>query len=135
MLTDNKCVFCQIIKRKIPAQIVYEDELFLGFLDSRPLNPGHTLLIPKKHYRWVDDIPEFGLYFETAKKLAKAIRKAFQPATIFYLTMGFGVPHAHIHLVPKHEHDGLGEGILIKYVKKIPPEEMKKIQLQIKQNI
>ena len=50
---------------------------FLAFLDIRPLNKGHTLIIPKKHYRWVWDVPNVGEFFEVARKIALAQKKAF----------------------------------------------------------
>ena len=54
----QSCIFCKIVAKEIPAQIIYEDTHFLVFLDVKPRNPGHCLVIPKKHYRWVWDIKE-----------------------------------------------------------------------------
>ena len=54
----NDCVFCQIAAGKIPCFKIYEEEGFLAFLDINPWVEGHTLVIPKKHYRWVWDMPE-----------------------------------------------------------------------------
>ncbi|MEI7463544.1 MAG: HIT domain-containing protein, partial [Candidatus Taylorbacteria bacterium] len=61
------CIFCKIINKEIPANIIYEDADFLAFLDIRPLSPGHMLVIPKKHYRWVWDVPNVGEYFEVVR--------------------------------------------------------------------
>ena len=90
------CIFCKIVAGEIPAEKVYEDDHFLAFLDIRPLSPGHTLVIPKKHYRWVWDVPEAGAYFETAKKVAHAIQKAFGAGAVHAKIVGEEVPHAHI---------------------------------------
>src|SRR6185369_11779871 len=78
---DN-CVFCKIIKKEIPAEVVYEDKDFLAFLDIHPQSPGHTQVIPKNHYRWVWDYPNVGKYFEIVK------------------TVGDEVPHAHVWIFP-----------------------------------
>ena len=94
------CIFCKIVKGEIPAEKIYEDENFLAFLDIRPLSAGHTLVIPKKHYRWVWDMPDVGVYFEITKKIAKVIQKSFGTEQIFSKIIGDEVPHAHIWLFP-----------------------------------
>ena len=76
------CIFCKIVSGKIPCYKVYEDENFLAFLDIRPLNLGHTLVIPKKHFRWVWDVPNIGEYFEVVCKIAVAEQKAFDTEMI-----------------------------------------------------
>src|SRR5882724_9410661 len=94
------CIFCKIIAKEIPAQIVYEDNDFLAFLDIHPQSPGHTQVIPKKHVRWVWDHPAAGAYFEVAKKIALAERKAFDTDFILCKIVGDEVPHAHIWVFP-----------------------------------
>lgn len=126
------CIFCSIVSQKIPCYRVYEDPLFLGFLDIRPLNPGNTLLIPKMHYRWVYDVPQFGAYFETAKKIGLAIQKSTNCHSLSFLTLGFEVPHAHIRIIPRFENDGHENGISLQAVKKISAEKMHQIALSIK---
>jgi len=74
-LAMRDCIFCQIVAAKIPCHKVYEDKDFLGFLDIKPLNPGNSLLIPKKHYRWVYDVSNFGEYWEVARKIALATQE------------------------------------------------------------
>jgi histidine triad (HIT) family protein len=101
----SNCIFCKIVKGEISAHKVYEDENFLAFLDIHPLNPGHTLLIPKKHYQWVNDYEPLGEYWETARKLSEIIKKALNPIVVSYVVYGLGVPHAHIHLIPKFDGD------------------------------
>jgi len=108
------CVFCQIIAGDLPAYKIYEDDDVLAFLDIKPLNPGHTLVIPKKHYQNLEEIPEKDLAV-----LAKAVKKIG-----FWLKSRLGVagyavslnndpvagqevPHLHIHLIPRAENDGL----------------------------
>ena len=103
MENSNNCIFCKIVKKEIPAEVVYEDDNFLAFLDIRPQSPGHTLVIPKQHYRWVWDHPEVGQYFEVAKKIALAQRQAFGIEKIISKVVGEEVPHAHVWLIPDPE--------------------------------
>jgi len=96
----DDCVFCRIVRKEIPAYVVYEDQDFLAFLDIHPQSPGHTQIIPKKHYRWVWDVENIGAYFEAAQKVALATRKAFGTEWIISKIVGDEVPHAHIWLFP-----------------------------------
>ncbi len=103
----NDCIFCKIVKGEIPANKVYKDDKFLAFLDINPLSPGHTLVIPKDHYRFVWDVPNAGEYFEVTKKIAKAQQKAFGTDVIWSKIMGDEVFHAHIWVFP---HAKLAQG-------------------------
>lgn len=94
------CIFCKIVKGEIPAHKVYENDAFLAFLDIRPKSPGHTLVIPKDHTRWVWDVPNFAEYFEIARKIALAERKAFGTELIQSKVYGEEVPHAHVWVFP-----------------------------------
>jgi len=128
------CVFCKIAKGEIPCHKVYEDKDFLAFLDINPLNPGHTLVIPKKHYRWVWDIEDIGEYFETIKKIAKALQKSMNTEWIVCDVAGVGVSHAHTHLVPRFDDDGHEEFLNLKNIKKISKEEMENIAKKIRES-
>lgn len=97
----ENCIFCQIVAKKLPSYQIYEDELFLGFLDIKPRVIGHTLLIPKKHYRWVYEVPKFGKYWEIALKITQVIQKSLKPDFVSYITHGLDVEHAHIHIMPR----------------------------------
>ncbi len=124
------CIFCKIVLGQIPSFSVYEDERFIGFLDISPVSSGHTLLIPRQHYRWVYDVPNFGLYWETAKQLALTIQKKTLALSISYLTVGDQVPHAHIHIIPRFKDGG---GILeLKNIKKVSTEELKETAKKIR---
>lgn len=96
----ENCIFCKIVKGEVPAHKVYEDEKFLAFLDIHPLSPGHTLVIPKEHYRFVWDVPNAGEYFEVATKIAKAQQKSFGTDVIWSKIMGDEIYHAHIWVFP-----------------------------------
>lgn len=95
------CIFCKIVKKEIPANIIYEDESFLAFLDINPLAKGHTQVIPKEHYRWVWDVLNCGEFFEVVKKIALAQKKAFNAKIIRSQIYGEEVPHAHIWVWPE----------------------------------
>ncbi len=97
-MTD--CIFCKIVSKEIPAHIVYEDENFMAFLDIRPISVGHTLVIPKEHYRWVWDVKNIGEYFEIVRRIAQAQRKAFGSEQIISKIVGEEVPHAHVWIYP-----------------------------------
>jgi len=106
----SSCVFCQIAAGKIPCYKIYEDDVFLAFLDIRPWVEGHTLVIPKKHYRWVWDLPceasakegepTIEEYFAVCRKIANHYRKLFKTEFVMSYIYGYDVPHAHIHLFP-----------------------------------
>ena len=102
----DSCVFCKIAAKEVPAHIVYEDTDFLAFLDIHPQSPGHVQVIPKAHYRWVWDVPNVGAYFEVARKIALAERKAFHTDFILSKVVGDEVPHAHVWVFPSNEVKG-----------------------------
>lgn len=97
MMVD--CPFCRIARGEIPSTKVYEDDEHIAFLDIRPQSPGHTLVIPRRHVRWVWDVPDAGAYFEVVRTIARAMQKAFCEE-VHSRIMGEEVPHAHIWLYP-----------------------------------
>ena len=129
------CIFCKIIKGEIPSYKVYEDRNFVVFLDIRPLTKGNTLVVPKKHYRWTYDVPNFGAYWEVAKKVGLASKKAFKAEWICFLTLGFEVPHAHIRVIPRYKQDLHSFVVDLKVFESFTNREMKKITEQIKKEI
>ena len=131
------CLFCDIVRGENPHHVVYEDQDFLAFLDKYPLNPGHTQFIPKKHYRWVWDMDraEVGFLFMKAKRMANALQKVFNTEWIIADTGGIGVPHAHVHLVPRFEDDGHGELPDPKILREISDDKMAELAQQIRDEI
>jgi len=123
----ENCIFCQIVAGKIPCYKVYEDKSFLGFLDINPRVLGHTLVIPKRHYRWVYDVSNFGAYWEVVRKITLAMKKALRPKFITYVTYGLDVPHAHIHIMPRQA----SETAIVLHEKHFSPEKMAKIAAKI----
>jgi len=128
------CIFCKIVEGKIPSYKVYENKDFLAFLDINPLNPGHTLVVTKKHYRWLWDLPNIGECFEFVQKIAKTLQKTMNTEWIVCDVAGMGVPHVHIHLVPRFRNDGHGEFLNAMAVKKISKEEMENITKKIRES-
>lgn len=107
------CIFCKIVKGEIPCSKIYEDNEFLAFLDIAPINPGHTLIVPKVHCKNLLDFPkaEETDLIEFIKKVADAVVKATK-ADAFNLGMNNGraagqlVDHAHFHIIPRFSDDG-----------------------------
>ena len=109
------CIFCKIVAGQIPCTKVYEDEHVLSFLDISPISPGHTLLIPKKHYEAVSEMSadEVAALFRPVAALAAAVKAAVKADGLNVLqnngaSAGQVVPHLHIHLIPRWPGDGLG---------------------------
>lgn len=106
MNTQPDCIFCKIVAGTIPSHKVYEDDAFLAFLDINPRSPGHTLVIPKEHHRWVWDVPNFAGYTAIAQKIAHAQRAAFGVELVIGNIVGEEVPHAHFWVYPDPQNTG-----------------------------
>jgi len=99
----ENCIFCSIVEGKLSAHKLAENDDFLAFLDIFPRVKGHALVIPKKHYRYTYNVPEFGKYFEFAKEVGLLIQKTLNSKYISFLTAGESVHHAHIHILPQSQ--------------------------------
>jgi len=95
-------LFTKIIRGEIPCHKIAETDDYLAFLDIRPINPGHTLVIPKKEIDYFYDLDDktLGGLMLFSKKVAKAIEKVVPCKRIGVMVAGLEVPHAHVHLVP-----------------------------------
>ena len=110
----ENCIFCKIVSGEVPSEKVYEDEHVLAFLDIRPVNPGHTLVIPKDHFENIYTLPDETMARLSlgVKKVAVAIKQGLDADGI-NLAMNNEAPsgqvifHAHIHVIPRKEGDGL----------------------------
>ena len=114
-----QCVFCQIIRKEAPASIVYEDEQVVAFLSNRPVNVGHTIVVPKRHCENIYEVPEdeAAYLFRIVKRVAKAVKDATGTEGVRIVQnngkdAGQVVFHLHIHVIPMkpssqplHEHD------------------------------
>lgn len=111
---EQKCVFCAIASRQIPASVVYEDEKVLGFLDINPLTEGHTLVIPKNHAVNIFDISAEDLkhILLVAQKISNNMKNAIQAEGVDLVqasgeTADQTVPHFHLHIIPRKTDDKL----------------------------
>ena len=95
-------IFSRIIAGEIPCYKVAENEKFFAFLDIYPLVKGHTLVVPKQEVDYIFDLSDEDLaaMHVFAKKIARAIEKAFSCKKVGEAVIGLEVPHAHIHLIP-----------------------------------
>lgn len=95
-------LFTRIIQGEIKCYKILEDERYFAFLDHRPINPGHTLVVPKEEIDSIFDLDEqlVGGLMRFAGKIAAALRKTFPYKRVGIMVAGMEVPHAHIHLIP-----------------------------------
>ena len=95
-------IFSRIIAGEIPCYKVAENEKFFAFLDINPFVKGHTLVVPKQEVDYIFDLSDEDLaaMHVFAKKIARAIEKAFSCKKVGEAVIGLEVPHAHIHLIP-----------------------------------
>ena len=106
------CIFCKIVKGKIPSEKIYEDEKFLAFLDIFPATEGHTLIITKEHYENIFDIPRDVLKenIEVAQKIASLLKEKLGAKGINLLNSNNKIaqqeiPHYHLHVIPRYSED------------------------------
>jgi histidine triad (HIT) family protein len=114
---SQNCVFCRIIHKQALASVVYEDDQVIAFLSHRPITVGHTLVVPKKHYANLYEIPEeeAAYLFKITKRLTHAVRDATQTTGIRIVqnngeTAGQVVFHIHMHIIPMNEGDMFRHG-------------------------
>jgi len=113
-MEEKDCIFCKIVNGEIKTDLVYDDDNFIGFLDISPKAPGHTLIIPKKHYKTLLDMPNtLGTeLLEAVKKVSLDLIKSGKAEGFNLIvnngeTAGQVVPHLHLHIIPRKHGDGL----------------------------
>jgi histidine triad (HIT) family protein len=131
----ENCQFCEIVSRSQPAKYIFEDEDFIIFLDHHPLFLGHSLIIPKKHYATLADMPAslLGSFFTQVQNLSKAIQIALSADGTFVAMNNIvsqSVPHFHVHVIPRKKGDGL-KGFFWPRQKYSSEEEMQQIRSSI----
>ena len=134
----SDCIFCKIIKKEIPADIIYEDDNTLAFLDINPASKAHTLIIPKTHAKTIDELPEEDVktLIATVQKIARSILSFNKGCNIIQnnnSVAGQVVGHVHFHVVPRSENDGLVTS-LGKHVEYKDDKEKEDIITKIKDN-
>ena len=131
----DECIFCKIVKKEIPARIVYEDDENIAFLDRAPTSKGHTLVIPKQHNgerfsEYPDE--EVKSLFLAVKNVSKAIEKGLSKNYNIGINngpiAGQIIFHPHVHIIPRYENDGLK----LWPGKQLEDKEMDELQEKIK---
>jgi histidine triad (HIT) family protein len=111
-MSPRPCSFCEIVAGRAPAHVVLDEPRALAFLDTRPLFPGHVLLVPRAHVEALDRLPgdEVGPFFRAVQRIARAIEVALGAEGSFVAInnkVSQSVPHLHAHVVPRRKKDGL----------------------------
>jgi histidine triad (HIT) family protein len=140
LTTDENCIFCKIAHRTAPSSELCEDDTVMAFLDIRPLNKGHTLVIPKNHYIDIFDIPkkDLQIIYDTAKTLATALKTATDADGISIIQQngkaaGQEIFHFHVHVVPRFMGQTLPSFNELNIVERKELDEIaKKIKQQLK---
>jgi len=106
------CLFCAILAGDVDAHFVFDETLIAGFLDSRPVFKGHTLLVPRIHVDTITELPPdlYAPLFDAAARVTAAVRHALGAQGSFVAmnnTVSQSVPHLHMHVVPRTKGDGL----------------------------
>ena len=108
-MNKDSCIFCKITQKQAPAVFIYEDEKVMAFLDIKPLNGGHTLIIPRAHYENIFDVPkEINAYLHgITKQVTIAVKKATNADGITIIQQNGkaanqDVPHLHVHVIPRY---------------------------------
>lgn len=112
-MTENKCLFCSIANHEIQSNIIYEDEKICCFLDLDPINEGHILIIPKKHYLDVDELDEETAMaiMKTSMLLVRIMKSIYKPNGYSIMQNGGefnDIGHYHMHIFPRYKDDGFG---------------------------
>jgi histidine triad (HIT) family protein len=139
-ITDSSCIFCQIVAGRAPASVVYEDESVLALMNIRPIHPGELMVIPKEHVDHFCNLPdELACHILVqAQRLSRNLRERLKPVRVGLVVHGFGVPHAHLVVVPQHGPDDITSGRMaymedgqikfgVKHLKEEPREELDRL--------
>jgi histidine triad (HIT) family protein len=111
----HECIFCKVALKKIPTNIIIENDKAMAFLDAYPLSKGHTLIIPKAHYSKIQELDEdssqslFNILWKITNPIEKAVGVNSSTIAIHNgKEAGQEVPHVHIHVIPRKRGDGAG---------------------------
>lgn len=133
------CIFCKIIKGEIPCYKILEDDKFIAFLDIKPINVGHTLVVPKKHSQFISEMDDSDLekIMVFVKKINNTLRKSLIKCQAINFEIADGkeagqeIPHVHLHLIPRFSDDGYSHKYPKNYNKSISSEDFKKVAEKI----
>jgi histidine triad (HIT) family protein len=109
---NQKCVFCEIVAGREPVSTIFEDQSVMAMMALHPTSPGECLVIPKRHidhFTDVDDVTAQKILV-VAQKIGRRMREIFKPERVGMVVHGFGVPHAHLVVVPLHHPNDITSG-------------------------
>lgn len=136
---SQECLFCKIVKGEVPTRKVFETENFLAFLEIKPANPGHVIVIPKKHYSVLPQMPdkELAMLSILVKRIAAVVFEITQPEGISIrqrngAAAGQMVPHVHFHIIPRYKDDNIEHDW---EPKELSDEQFDKIQKILKKRL
>ena len=111
-VTDSSCVFCKIVAGEAPASVLYEDEDVLALMNIRPIHPGEFMVIPKAHVDHFCDLSDelACKVLAQAQRLSRNLRERLRPERVGLVVHGYGVPHAHLIVVPQRGPDDITSG-------------------------
>ena len=109
MLQSRPCIFCEIVAGRVTEPIIFEDAEHAAFFPLEHINPGHLLVIPKRHTDYLFDMEatDYHALWAAAARLAPGLQSVTSAARIGVVVEGFRVPHIHVHLVPLYARDDL----------------------------
>jgi histidine triad (HIT) family protein len=123
------CKFCEITEGKEFSHKIFENEYVFTFMDKHPINPGHILVIPKKHIPDFYELPseDYAQLFDAVKRISEIIKEVFNPEKVGLVIAGYDIPHAHVHIIPMHHRDDITSRAYEGGKRSNPsPEELKK---------
>jgi len=130
------CTFCRIVAGEEPAHEVWRDDVAVGFLDRRPVFPGHVLVVPVEHVVTLPElaVDEVGPFFERVRRITGAVQEGMAADGSFVAannTVSQSVPHLHVHVVPRRRKDGL-RGFFWPRLRYAGDEEMAEVAARIR---
>lgn len=114
MPVADACVFCGIVAGNEIVSLVHQDDLSLGFLSLHQVRPGEIALVPREHIDHFTDVPDdvAAHLMRVAQRLGRVLRRNLKPERVGYVVHGYGVPHAHLMIVPLHEDTDITSAVL-----------------------
>jgi histidine triad (HIT) family protein len=144
MSTEMNCIFCKIINGESPGSFIYQDEEVVAFMDIRPVNAGHVLVVPRQHIAAAGDLPHTlaAKLMNTCLQVSKALQKAegIRCEGVNYImaegeAAGQEVFHAHMHVFPRYINDGFGFRFRNEYYNLPARQELEKVAAELKNQI
>ena len=138
-MNEDNCVFCKILSGEEDVSVIHEDHLCVAFMDVQPVNPGHALVVPRKHAPYLADLEaeDGAQMFRVAQRVAAAIRGCGVKCegVNFFLADGEAagqeVFHVHLHVIPRYAGDGFRLVLPPDYQDRPPRAELNEIAQRI----